>query len=604
MEFPEAVDWSKVDELVFWLHAEEAIGKKAGRYIIFDVEEQSNFGWGFYLFDNEGHFKGIPFVKINWTGWNRVAIPLRSPGRDVHSAWDDEKSLRNVEKIRFDLETIEPPEFRGQGGSLYISDVRTVSKDIPPFAYLAVVLVTLPLIGFLFLVARSTGIAGSGLWMAGAAILARSALAIATPLSSDFISSFYMGMPVLPSSNPLDSPLFEGGPFYFLLQRGLYHLWSIMPVDHPDLLSIFPGYWSYPALHGRLWWERNEFFYFLGTPGSLLLTYMLKFPNLVFDIGSSLLIYTIVSLVTASRARSLLAMGLWLFNPVTLIVTTMWAPVDPAWVFFALLSIFLLMRRRVFESGASLGMAIATRMAPLLLLPVFLALLIRPRDEARTSRLLQFAAPALLLPLLGVMPTLLAGGRLEHIPGIGEPYFLFGPILQFFDSQIAVGVASVFVYYMTLYHIIERSDNLNSQLTDVTPFAILGLLVTVFAFSKFQFHLLLWILPFLILDAVTGRRSPIYAGLFALSAVVTVSLITGPYFSTFGRSVFFVPNLAPWMNTASQALFRVGIVPSGFEVKTIVMLSRSVLAGVSIVYAATILLGIHRELQKHPGVPT
>ncbi len=598
IEFPEVQDWSNVDEITFWIYADEAVGQRTNRYIVLDVERPANFAWGLYLFDSEGRYKGIPHVKINWTGWNQIAVPLGSPGRDVHLAWDDTSSLRRLTGVRFDLSLLAESTSTAQNGTIYIGDIQKVSRRIPEIAYLSPLLIILVIVSFMCYIVRSVAPNNLVILIMSAAILLKSILAIVTPLSSDFISSFFHGTPVLPTSSPLDSPLYEGGPFYFSILRGMYYVWSIFPVDHPHPLSIFPGYWSYPALFGRFWWERKEFFHFLATPGSFLLVYLLKLPNIAFDVGSGLLIYSIAAQITGSRSRSMFAAAVWLFNPVTLLIANMWAPVDPAPVFFSLLAVFYTLRQDALYSGISLGLAVATRLAPLVLLPVFLTLLVALKGRHDLRYLSKFSAATLSIPLFALLPTLLGRREIEHIPGIDEPYFLLGPRMQLFETEIALGVVVVFVYYLVLYNIIASKRGHTWRPTSLIPHAVLGLWVTVFAFSKLPFHLLLWVIPFLILDVATGRRSLVYPSLFAASALISGFLITGPYFSTYGHGVFFVPNLFPWMKAVSHFLLKIGAYPMGIGVGIPLMLSRSILAAVAIAYSASILVQISREMGR------
>jgi len=593
MEFLNAENLSEIEEITFWIYANGPVAQRTNRYIVLDVEQPSNFGWGFYLFDDEGNYKGIPNVKINWTGWNQVAIPLRSSARDVSPGWNDSRSLKHLKRIRFDLSLLAEPSLATQEGSVLLADIQRVSADVPPFSFLAPIFIILGLICLQFYLVSLLPTNRLLIRMTGLAIILHSLVAICTPMSSDFISSFYHATPVLPSSTPLDSPLYEGGPFYFSLLRGMYHAWSVMPVDHPRPLSIFPGYWSYPALFGREWWQRNEFFHFLATPGSLLLTYMLKLPNVAFTIGSGIAIYLIASHMTR-ESRALSAAAVWLFNPVTLLISDMWAPVDPAPVFFTLIAVLFALLNKSPYSGMSLGLAVATRLAPLLQLPVFLMSLVNSNRTGGLKRLVNFITAGAVVTILALLPTLIGRRDIEHIPGIDEPSFLLGTRLKLFETEIALGVVVLTIYYLLLFNMVRDSDY-RALKPPLLIYAILGLWVSLFAFSKFPFHLLLWIIPYLILAIAIGNRNLTLAFLFVTAALASAALMTGPYFSTFGHSILFVPNISPWMRTLSQALFRIGVYPSGIGGGTILVLSRSVLSGVALTYAATILIEIHRQ---------
>jgi len=104
---------------------------------------------------------------------------------------------------------------------------------------------------------------------------------------------------------------------------------------------------------GRLYWH-------------LFLT---KFPYLFFDFG---ILFLLVGMFDEER-KKILAAILWLFNPLVLYTSYMVGQFDIIPVFFSLLALYLIKKRKMFWGAFALGMGGAYEMYPLFFLP-FLAI--------------------------------------------------------------------------------------------------------------------------------------------------------------------------------------------------------------------------------------
>ena len=137
---------------------------------------------------------------------------------------------------------------------------------------------------------------------------------------------------------------------------------------------------------GRLYWH-------------LFLT---KFPYLFFDFG---ILFLLVGMFDEER-KKILAAILWLFNPLVLYTSYMVGQFDIIPVFFSLLALYLIKKRKMFWGAFALGMGGAYEMYPLFFLP-FLAI-----NEGKDLK------DKMKLFLLGLLPYLVS-----IMPFLGSPAF-------------------------------------------------------------------------------------------------------------------------------------------------------------------------------------
>jgi len=195
-----------------------------------------------------------------------------------------------------------------------------------------------------------------------AAIIVKFFLGLVTPLSDDFITWLTIANGSLNSiaSLGLHAP-------WILVMKSISSLWLLLPIGHP-LLQDALGQW-----------------YFLPSPSTLLLIAMEKAPLLAFDAATALTMRIIVS---HYRGPSLgnQAMILWLANPYVTLTAEMWGQWDIGSAFFLVLACLLFSRKQYFRSGISLGAAIAVKLHPILVLPVFLIFLSKRQVRADLAR--------------------------------------------------------------------------------------------------------------------------------------------------------------------------------------------------------------------------
>lgn len=209
----------------------------------------------------------------------------------------------------------------------------------------------------------------------------------------------------------LSNPGFEFDLEFFrrwaivIQERGLGPLGRTIPCDYMPLYpEVLPALaWAADLLH-------VEF-----TPRSAGAIALLKTPALMADLGCAAVLYFATKRelgVGRARAASLL---FWL-NPAILFTSAGWGQVDSIVCLFTTIALLLLARRRFGWAGFALGLAIMTKLQPVLLIPVFVLFAwiraVSPnsigRGRAVGAGALGFAAAC----AIAILPFVLAGNRI------------------------------------------------------------------------------------------------------------------------------------------------------------------------------------------------
>ena len=161
--------------------------------------------------------------------------------------------------------------------------------------------------------------------------------------------------------------------------------------------------WGYPALYFTV----TLFGYAASFGDPYLYGVWLKVPSAILDVGTALLLFHIARLAGSSKSLARLVSLAWIFNPFSILTTSVWGVNDPLPVFFTVLSLFFILRnkrRDPYLAGLSLGVGIALKLYPLLLLPVLLA-----RTQGARAKLWSLAL-VIIAPLVTSLPILLTNG--------------------------------------------------------------------------------------------------------------------------------------------------------------------------------------------------
>ncbi len=272
-------------------------------------------------------------------------------------------------------------------------------------------------------------------------------------------------------------------------------LWILGPLM-PYLESVLPGRLGPPG------WE--TFTRFATQPNIFRTLFLLKFPYLIFDLGSAFLLLAIIM----DKKKGLRAFRFWMLNPVIIFSVFIFSRFEPIAIFLILLSLYYAKKNLLTRSLFSLGVAVITRLYPLILLPFFVIILgkgIRQRLKLTFWGLLPLGVMVALSKLFSGISEIESWARLPHLNYLTNLRFPPG---------VAYDVIFVFFlgYTLLLLYTYMKTDHSFIDLRN----GALRLSLLFFATSFFHPHYFMWLMPFLVFKIIEDKR---FRGLFAILVI-------------------------------------------------------------------------------------
>ena len=170
------------------------------------------------------------------------------------------------------------------------------------------------------------------------------------------------------------------------------------PVDYPWGFYAYPPTWLYwlilTTFIGKLY------------PNLNFHVFMIKLPIIISDILAGILVYRIAAKLGFDEKKSLLIMGIWLFNPITYFMSSIWGMFDSIAVLFMLISIKNIIDEKYIRSAIAAGIGIAVKILPaLILLPTLVHLLKSGKLDLRNF-IMKIILPAVVVFLIISTPFL------------------------------------------------------------------------------------------------------------------------------------------------------------------------------------------------------
>lgn len=285
---------------------------------------------------------------------------------------------------------------------------------------------------------------------------------------------------------------------------------------------------------------------------NLFLSYFtLKLPIVIADILISLIIKKIVYNHTLDVTKARTAMLLYLFNPVTIIISSLWGMFDAIPTLFALLSLFYMSQGQYLKSGLTLGAGIGFKgFFPALLLPFFLFYIWK--NEKRVSNCFRYSIYTILIPLTISMPFLIIHSNtyismilfpVKRLPQHLTYWFSISELLKANAIPTATILSlSSFVslsLFLTLYLFLIKEASvwpIKSNPGNIS-FILKGTILVIFIFyltsSTVNEQYLIWTIPFLTLYIKIHNQSlklPLYC--LCILDILFLLLNVGPNFFT------------------------------------------------------------------------
>lgn len=322
---------------------------------------------------------------------------------------------------------------------------------------------------------------------------------------------------------------------YTPLVADLWHWWK-------TAISVLDGINPYIKPRGMLYPYPPVWMYIEAAAAWLSITYNLSFqliikiPLILSDVFISIFIFR--SAYINDIKKSFFAGLLYGLNPISILITGFHGQFDTLAIAAIVLAVYLFKKQRSLLAGISLGVGIAIKSFPILLLPIFLI-----RLPGRSGRKIQFVlltflpVSLLLIPFMAknfaaVYQSLLSySGWTDQgwMAAFRAFYWLthnaiYTPV-PFINSFLTINKIIFLCLYMVLIICCMKNKKRSIVLDVSTVFCLFY-----FIFGGISTQYLIWALPFLIL---TGLRNGIVYSIFA-------SLTTLGYYT------FFVPRLILW----------------------------------------------------------
>ncbi len=256
-----------------------------------------------------------------------------------------------------------------------------------------------------------------------------------------------------------------------------------------------------------------------------LFNFFIKLPIIIADVLVALVIFQFVGKVRDMKAARE-AFIFWFFNPLVIFSGAVVAQFDVFPALTSLLAFVFLFQRKYVWSGVSLSIAVMTKVYPVLLMPLFLAFLIKPDPDHMLklkriiNRLTFFVAGALAAGGLLLLPIILSDSfryffegifrRTNYVTSIGGPtpldvLWLFVDANQWSNEYgrpqaiyATLSVLQLIGIALIIIYLLFRSRS-RSPLESILEGHIYVLVLIYLTSTTVNPQYIIWIVPFLVL---------------------------------------------------------------------------------------------------------
>jgi len=231
--------------------------------------------------------------------------------------------------------------------------------------------------------------------------------------------------------------------------------------------------------------------------------FMFKLPYLVIDIA---LAWILLKLGQAPIRKKLAL--LWAFNPIILYATYLFGQFDILPTFFIILALYLGSKGHKYEALLSLGVAIAFKNSPIVLIPVFVLILghdLRTRLKLLITGLLPYVIICLPLFLVSHKEVL----NMFYTPNLANKFSLTANLLTFFKlGLLCIGYIAILFRITSFNAVTCKSSKTtaaplmrtsNGEVYNNLLDGILLVLLLFYIFLFFNFQYFVWITPLILL---------------------------------------------------------------------------------------------------------
>jgi Gpi18-like mannosyltransferase len=273
------------------------------------------------------------------------------------------------------------------------------------------------------------------------------------------------------------------------------------------------------------------------TQNPFVFNFVIKLPIILADLLLAKHLGNFVLERTKDERKAKQAMMLYLFNPMTIILSGIWGMFDAIPVFLVLLSTVLLLKRQYFKSSIAFGVAIAFKgFYPAMLLPLFVYTI--DKNEGRTPKAIVFSVVALLVPFVISLPYLITDAQsflnmtLLHFGQrqLSNLTYWFALRLAFWQYQDLISIIALTVFLVSFslvyLYLLKKSDRKSLMLL------IVQIILSFFLFSPtVNEQYVVWLLvPLIIVVSIGNQKLGVFLHGISVVTLVFILANTGPGF--------------------------------------------------------------------------
>jgi len=341
--------------------------------------------------------------------------------------------------------------------------------------------------------------------------------------------AFIVRVAIIPFFND-DFNLWATVVFTKLLMEGC-NPWIIVFRD-PTLHWINP--WRCPSL--QLFPTAPAYIVYTYTENTILLIYLTKLPQIFADMVTIFFLYKILWKINDNGKVTKLLM-LYAFNPITIFTSAFSITTDPISVMFSVIALFFFISAvstiGIATSAIFLGWAIASKLYPIFILPVFV---IKLKNLKERVIFVFFASlPLVILSMPFLIWNFESYISMLLIHNLGGAH----PLLPYLNPQISI-ISKILFFILTItFFLIAYFKR-----TSITANIVLSFFALYFAMGiLFPANYFSWIIPFAVL-LLADRNAPRFKGssllpFISIPSIVWYFIFNGPYNTVEGATGIF-----------------------------------------------------------------
>jgi len=301
------------------------------------------------------------------------------------------------------------------------------------------------------------------------------------------------------------------GRAFYMMDQGQFLGMSQLLAQyfHIIFLAILKPFMSYSS---EIWqWtsrllgaDERIWMNFVVHPNTYRTLFLLKLPYLLFDGLCALLLLDLFK----DQKKGLRAFKFWMINPVGIFALYIFGRFEVIPVFFILLSLYYVKKRKNILAALLLGISIATKFYALLFLLPFVFVVGNKTGE-RVKLLFSGLVPLLIMQIANML-----GGVRSEVGGLAKS--LFGDYLLAMRFKLPFVHDTVFIFVVG-YVLILIYVYYNSKFSFASVYKYMGvILLLLFATSFFHPHYFMWLSPFIAMQIAEDKK---FIGLYTIQVL-------------------------------------------------------------------------------------